>query len=150
MPGGYSKSELEGAVIQALSPLSIQGGGYVRSVRPYRGETLAVDMLPEALQLPTVFVSYSSSTYAPGPYLHVNETLTFNVIAICRAGVSQDAYKVQEDIRAILCGSTLGLEITPLKPTRESTLINTRETMAMASLYSFTQKVELPAQGQST
>ena len=150
MPGGYSKAELESAVIQALSPLSVQGGGYLRALRPYRGELLAGDILPEALQLPAVFVSYSSSAYAPGPYLHVNETLTFNIIVICRVGVVQDAYKVQGDIRDRLCGSTLGLDITPLRPIRESALLNTREVLAMSSLYSFTQKVRLPAQGQNT
>lgn len=150
MPGGYSKKELEDAVIQALRPLSVQGGGYVRQVRPYRGDLSAAGMLPEALQMPAVFVSYASSTYGPGPYLHINETLTFNITVLCRAGATPDAYKVMEDIRDLLCGSTLGLDITPLKPLRESALLNTKETLVLAALYSLAQRVELPAQDQNT
>lgn len=150
MPGGYSKKELEDAVIRALGPLSVQGGGYVRSIRPYRGDLSAAGMIPEALQMPTVFVSYASSSYGPGPYLHINESLSFNITVICRVGATPDAYKVLEDIRVLLCGSTLGLDITPLKPVRESTLLNTKETMALAALYNLAQRVELPAQDQST
>lgn len=149
MSDGYAKSELEDALVQALRPLSIEGGGYLRVLGLYRGELGQQGLMPEALQMPALFVAFASSTYGPGPYLYAYETAGFNVIAVCREGASPGAYKILDDVRDILLGGTLGLDIMPLKLVRESSLIATKETAAFAALYSITQKVKLPAQAQN-
>jgi phage gp37-like protein len=146
MSEGYSKNELEEALVQALRPLYVEGGGYLRSLGLYRGELSGPGLMPEAIQLPAVFVSFASSTYGPGPYLHVYETVGFNVIVVCRAGSSPGAYKVLADIRDMLQGGTLGLDVMPLKLLRETSLITTKETTAFAAHYVVTQIVKLPAQ----
>jgi len=150
MSDGYTKKEVEEAIVKALEPLSAQGGGYIRSVRPFRGELSPSGILQDALQLPAVFVAYASSTYRPGPCLYIYETMGFNVVSVCRAGGSQDAYRMLADIRDALCGGTLGLDIKPVQLLRESALISTKEVAAFASLFSLTQKAKLPSQGQNT
>ncbi len=150
MSDGYGKNEIEDALVQALMPLSVEGGGYARAVAAFRGETTELCLMRDALQLPAIFVAYTSSTYKPGPCLYVYETLGFNVISVCRPGGTPDAFKVLADIRDTLCGGTLCLDIRPLQLLRESSLINTREMTAYASLFSLTQKAKLRSQAQNT
>ena len=149
MSEGYTKNEMENALVQALKPLSLEGGGYLRILGLYRGELAQQGLMPEALQMPAVFVAYSYSTYGPGPYLYAYETAGFNVIAVCRTGSSPNVYKILADVRDILLGGTLGLDVTPLKLLRESSIITAKETTAFAALYSVTQKVKLPSQAQN-
>ena len=52
MSDGYAKNELEDALVQALRPLSIEGGGYLRVLGLYRGELGQQGLMPEALQMP--------------------------------------------------------------------------------------------------
>jgi len=148
MTGGYTKSELEDAVLKALYPLSVNGGGSVRTMLPYRGEASARGLLSEALQMPAVFVAYASSAYRQGPYLYAEETAGFNVIVVCRASGAPGAFELLKDVRGMLCGSTLGLEVAPVRLTRESALFSDKETDALSGLYSITQRVRLSAQGQ--
>ena len=149
MRGGYTKKNIQDAILAALAPLSVQGGGYARVLKPYSGELDSASLMADALQLPAVFVSYASSAYGPGPYLSASETLSFNVIVLCRAGSEPDAFKVLEDARGLLCGGTLGLDVSPLRLTRESLLSSTQETTALSALYSLTQTISLPTQERS-
>ena len=149
MQGGYTKKKIQDALIAALLPLSVQGGGYLRVLKPYSGELDSASLLADALQLPAVFVSYASSTYGPGPCLSATETLSFNVIVLCRNGSEPDALRVLEDARGMLHGGTLGLSVSPLRLLRESLLSSTQETTALSAVYSLTQTVNLPTQERS-
>jgi len=146
MGAGYTKSEIEAAILETLRPLEHESGGYVRVIGPYRGEVEAGGLVGEALQLPAIFVSHATTSYAKGPYLHARATYAFNVIAVCRTGGSPDVFGVLEDVRGLLCGSRLGLSISPMSLTRESALRRGRDTEICAALYTLTQDVELPAQ----
>jgi len=146
MSAGHTKTAIEDAILAALRPLSLQAGGYIRVLGPYRGEPEPGGLVGEALQMPAVLVSHATSTYAKGPYLHAKETLGFNVVAVCRSGSSPDVFGVLEDVRGILCGSRLGLEISPLALLRETALRRGRDTEIYAALYTLTQDVELTAQ----
>ncbi|MBI5189100.1 MAG: DUF1834 family protein [Nitrospirae bacterium] len=142
----YNKTGLVDAVVRALSPLSVEGGGYLRLVEAYRGDPGGAGLLREAIQLPAVFVSYASSSYRPGPYLCTRETVSMNIFALCRAGAAPDSGAVLADIRALLAGSTLGLDVSPLRLLRESALMETKETSVHAAVYSVEQTVKLDAQ----
>jgi len=146
MSTGYTKAELEDAIVSALAPLSVQGGGYLRALSAYRGELSRPGLAHETLQMPCVFAAYSSSSYRPGPCLYADETLSFNVIAVCRAGAGPGAYEVLKDVRDILCGSTLGLDVTPVRLLRDSSLWSDGDTEACVSAYSISQRVRLLAQ----
>jgi len=146
MSAGYSKDDIEDAILTALRPLGVQAGGYLRVLGPYRGDPEPGGLVGEALQMPAVLVSHATSSYAKGPYLHARETLGFNVVAVCRAGSSPDVFGVLEDVRGLLCGSRLGLEVSPLALLRETALRRGRDTEIYAALYTLTQDVELKAQ----
>ena len=147
MSGGYTKSEVEAAILAALFPLSVGGGGNVRILETYKGEFSAAGVMPEALQTPSIFLAYASSTFRPGPYLYVEETMSFNVIAACRSGGPSDALEVLTGVRDRLCGSTLGLDVSPIRLLRVSSLYSDREMELYAALYTLTQKVRPALQG---
>lgn len=150
MSDGYTKREIEDALLQALVPLSVRGGGYVHTLRPYRGELTLAGLAQDRLHLPAIFAAWASSTYKPGPCLYVLETMGFNVITIERGAGGPDDFKSLADVRAALCGATLGLDIRPLQLVRETALAADRETAAFASLFTLTQTVRLAAQSQNT
>ena len=145
----YKKRELGDALLQAFAPLTVKGGGYVRVLEWTAGAAPVEEMLSRALQVPAVFVSFSSSSYSPGPYLHATETLVFNVSVVARRG-GPYAFDVLEDARGVLAGNTLGLDVTPLRLLRETALTGAGELDAVVATYSLSQKVVLPAQAQST
>jgi len=147
MSGGYTKSEVEAAILAALFPLSVGGGGNVRILETYKGEFSAAGVMPEALQTPSIFLAYASSTFRPGPYLYVEETMSFNVLAACRTGGKPDALEVLGGVRDRLCGATLGLEIMPLRLLRVSPLYSDKEMELYAALYSLTHRVKPASQG---
>jgi len=150
MSSGYSKGEVVEAVRLTLLQLSVQGGGYVRLIKLHKGEPLPKGLMDEALQMPALFVSYAFSTYGPGQYLHTEETLHFNISAVCRAGSAPDVFKVLEDVRDTLCGSTLGLEVMPARLVSEAPVFESKEASAFKALYSITQKVLLNTLAQNT
>jgi len=96
------RMSIEASVVEALRPLTIEGGGYVRTLGLYRSELDAKTLLGEALRIPAVFVTYSGSTYSAGPALGRIETMSFTVISICAGRPGDDPYRVQEDVRGIL------------------------------------------------
>ncbi len=48
MRGGYTKKEIQDAVLAVLSPLSVQGGGYLRVLKPYSGELDSASLMAES------------------------------------------------------------------------------------------------------
>jgi hypothetical protein len=146
MTGWYTKKEIQDAMLTALGALSVEGGGYVRVLQPYSGALDEANLLAEALQLPAIFVSYASSTYVSGPQLSAGETMSFAVTVICRNGQDQDAFRMIEDVRAILYGGTLGLSVSPMRLSRENLLSSTRETTVISAVYSLTQTISLTTQ----
>jgi len=146
MPDYYKKSEIESSIINALNPLRIENGGYLLGLDEYRGELSAAGLFKEAIRTPSVFLSYSGSTYGTGTYLHTAETITYNLIALCRTGATPDASTLLEDIRGKLCGSSIGLDIKPLRLLREYSVGVTKELTTLSAVYSVTQKVYMPLQ----
>jgi len=143
MSGGYTKAELERALTDALAPLTLRGGGYVRTVEPYRGELAAREIPEKALQPPAVFVGFVSSSYGPGPQLYATESASFNVVVVARAGGEPDVYKLLADTRDLLCGGAIAPGVGPLKLVSETTLMATSELTAVSALYTLTQRVRL-------
>jgi len=146
MNGGYTKREIIDAVVEALKPLSVQGGGYVKQLEARGPDKTGSDLLDEALRLPALLVSFSSSGYSPGQYMSVRETVGFEVAVILTAGAGPDAETVLDDIRGILCGSTLGLDVGPVMPVRESPLQAGGYRAAFSALYRLTQDVPVKTQ----
>ncbi len=146
MPDYYKKSEIESAILNALSPLRIGNGGYLLELDVYRGELSAAGVFKESVRTPSVFLSYSGSIYGTGSYLHAEESITYNIIAFCRTGTTPDACKLLEDVRDRLCGSSIGLDIKPLRLMREYSIGVTKEFTTLSAVYSVTQKVYMPMQ----
>ena len=146
MPDYYKKSEIESAILSALSPLRIGNGGYLLGLDMYRGELSSAGVFKESVRMPSVSLSYSGSTYGIGTYLHAEETITYNLIAFCRTGATPDACRLLEDVRARLCGSSIGLDIKPLRLLREFPISVTKEYTTLSAVYSVTQKVYMPLQ----
>lgn len=146
MPDYYKKSEIEAAILNALSPLRIGSGGYLLELDVYRGELSAAGVFKESVRAPSVFLAYSGSTYGTGPYLHAEEVITYNLIAFCRTGTTPDACRLLEDARDRLCGSSIGLDIKPLRLLREYAVGVTKEFMTLSAVYSVTQRVYMPLQ----
>ena len=146
MPDYYKKSELESAIINALSPLHVGNGGYLLELDVYRGELSTAGVFRKSVRTPSVFLAYSGSTYGSGTYLHAEETITYNLIAFCRTGTIPDASTLLEDVRGKLCGSSMGLDIKPLRLLREFSVGVTKEFTTLSAVYSVTQKVYMPLQ----
>jgi hypothetical protein len=142
----YKKSEIEAAMLNALSPLLVENGGYLLELDLYRGELSTTGVFKESVRTPSVFLAYSGSTYGAGTYLHADETITYNLIAFCRTGATPDACTLLEDVRGKLCGSRMGLDIKPLRLLREFSVGATKEFTTLSAVYSVTQKVYMPLQ----
>ncbi len=146
MPDYYKKSEIETAILIALSPLVVKNGGYLIELDVYKGELSASGVFKESVRTPSVFLAYSGSTYGTGNYLHAEETITYNLVALCRTGATPDACTVLENVRDHLCGNSMGLDIKPLKLLREYSVGVTKELTTLSAVYSVTQKVYMPLQ----
>ena len=146
MPDYYKKSEIETAILSALSPLFVKNGGYLLELDVYRGELSTAGVFKESIRTPSVFLAYSGSTYGIGTYLYADETITYNLVVFCRTGATPDAYTLLEDIRDKLCGSSMGLDIKPLRLLREYSVGVTKEFTTLSAVYSVTQKVYMALQ----
>jgi hypothetical protein len=146
MAAYYRKSEIEAAMLNALSPLLVGNGGYLLELDVYRGELSASGLFKEAVRTPSVFLAYSGSTYGTGTYLHAEEVITYNLIAFCRTGANPDACTLLEDVRDKLCGGNIGLDIKPLRLLREFSVGVTKEFTTLSAVYSVTQRVYMPLQ----
>lgn len=143
MGGGYTKKEIMDAVVETLRPLSVQGGGYAKQLEARGAGEKASGFLEEALRLPALFVSFSSSSYSPGQYMHLRETVGFEVIVVLMEGAGPDPEAVLADIRGMLCGKTLGLDAGPVMPVRDTPLQAGGHRAAFSALYSVTRNVPL-------
>lgn len=141
MAGGYSKKEMLEKVVEALSPLGMTDGGYLRVMEVDSAGLSPAEMREKAVQLPAVFVSYAGSVYAPGQYLRMTETAGLDVSVVCTTGGTPDAGVVLDDVRGILCGATLGLSTGPLVLQRESRELATGQTTVMTARYVIRQCV---------
>ena len=115
----HTRKELLDAVVSALSPMLISGGGPARSV--FVSDTLPPEeLLATAPALPAVAVSFLSSACKPGPYRAYVERIAFGVTAVARYGVSPDPLKLLEDVRPLLLGVDLGVGTYPPRLEGES------------------------------
>ncbi|MGA2193085.1 MAG: hypothetical protein ABSG42_06890, partial [Nitrospirota bacterium] len=78
----------------------------------------------------------------------VDETLLLNITAVCGDGLSPGVHKMLENIRSVLCGATLGLEIRPVRLLREAFLFDDGQAIAFTATYAVMQQVLLPAEAQ--
>jgi hypothetical protein len=127
----YTRKELLDAVVSALSPMHISGGGPGRSV--FVSDTLPPEeLLTTAPALPAIAVSFLSSSCKPGPYQAYVERIAFSVTAVTRYGVSPDPLKLLEDVRLLLLGVDLGVGAYPARLEGESP-VSVRDGFAYAS-----------------
>ncbi len=127
----YTRKELLDAVVSALSPMLISGGGPARSV--FVSDTLPPEeLLATAPALPAVAVSFLSSACKPGPYQAYVERIEFGVTAVARYGVSPDPLNLLEDVRPLLLGVDLGVGTYPPRLEGESP-VTARDGFAYAS-----------------
>jgi len=141
--GGYNKKEILDAVVEVLRPLSVEGGGYARQLNAVSIEDGPPDVLSGALRLPAILVSFSSSTYSPGQYMHLRENVGFEITVVLTTGYGRGPEEVLDDIRATLAGTGLGLDTGPVTPLRETPLLSGAHRVACSALYSVTQQVPL-------
>lgn len=135
MADGYTKKEILEKVAEALRPLGMTDGGYLRVIEVDVAGLSPAEMREKAVQLPAVFVSHAGSVYAPGQYMRMTETAGLDVSAVCATGGTPDADTVLDDVRGILCGATLGLATGPLVIQRESREFATGQTTVMTARY---------------
>jgi hypothetical protein len=145
--GGYSKSEIELAVMEALRPLTAEAGGYLRMLGRHTGALTAGEFKAEALQPPAIYVSYLSSAYSQDRYCATSETMLMNIYAAARVGGRHDAISILGDVRDKLCGATLGLSIKPFRVVTEEVVESTVHQVVVRAVYSTGQQVDLSAQG---
>ncbi|MHB8174380.1 MAG: hypothetical protein ACYDFU_07995 [Nitrospirota bacterium] len=127
----YTRKELLDAVVSALSPMLISGGGPARSV--FVSDLIRPEeILMKAPALPALAVSFLSSSCKPGPYQAYAERIAFSVVAVTRYDISPAPLDLLEGVRPMLIGKDLGVGAYPPRLESESPL-SVRDDFAYAS-----------------
>ncbi len=127
----YTRKDLLDAVVSALSPMLVSGGGSARSV--YVSDFIKPeDILAKSPALPAVAVAFLSSLCRPGPYQAYAERINFSIVAIARRDISPAPLDLLEDVRPLLIGKGLGVGTYPPRLESESPAM-VRDDFAYAS-----------------
>lgn len=130
----YTITEIEDAIINKLKASAM--AAYCRKIDSYQieGGDLEDQIRIFALQIPCVLVVYSEGIYERFPNRRIELTMKFSVL-ICAQNLrgsgeprrgTAGTYSMLNDLRLVLTGQCLDLEIDPIFPIRESMEINTK------------------------
>lgn len=119
----YTIEQIENAIIDALEPL--RSTRNVLAIKTYQGELEADDLKKITGRIPAVFVVYGGSSYTPHGGRKI-EKARFFVFVADRSLRSEDesrrgsatnpgTYTLLNDVRDLLTGQQLDLEIYPLE-----------------------------------
>lgn len=124
----YSLEDYEVALLNALSPLSVDNGGYLKTLSAYAGEATVETALEQFLRgFPGLLVLIQGADYDHRNYCEWTQTVKVVLLLGAQSWRSQNEArgdatgmaKLLADVRALLLGSRLGLEIRPVDIVRE-------------------------------
>jgi len=130
----YTITEIEDAIIATLKASVM--GSYCRKIDSYQieGGDLEEQIRIFAGQLPCILVIYSEGVFEHFISGIQDKEMKFSILACAQSmrGVGEPrrgaigTYKMLDDLRRILTGNRLNLDISPLLPVREANEINTK------------------------
>lgn len=124
----YTDEQYENAVLNKLSGLHINNGGYLRTLRAYAGDLTTDTALEQFVRgFPGALVLIQSSDYAWQDTCYYRQEVKIALLIGAASWRSQDdargdvtgISRIKSDVRSLLMGSDLGLEIRPLELIRE-------------------------------
>ena len=142
----YSFTDYENAILNALSPLKKENGGYLRVLKGYAGELDAEEAFNEFYGLsPGVIVEIIGADYNAQGCIYKQDTAAY-IYVLSKSLRSQDdarkggtgVYKILCDIREKLLDRTLGLNIMPLKIIAEKKITSTNQLVLYYAHYEIT------------
>jgi phage gp37-like protein len=130
----YTITEIEDAIIKVLRESVM--GSYCKKIDSYQieGGDLEEQIRIFAGQLPCMLVIYSEGNYIRFPNKRLELEMKFSIL-VCAQNLrgmgdprrgAIGTYKMIEDLRTVLTGQRLNLEIDPLFPAREVLEVNTK------------------------
>ena len=140
----YSFKDYEDAIINALMPLHVKNGGYLRVIKGYTGELDADEIMRRFLgNSPGVCVEIYSAEYSQQTFPYYSQEVTVYIYVAAKTTYEQDVarkgeqgvFRILKDIRDRLLGSNLGLNIRPVEIKREAKLGSTEHTVLFAAQY---------------
>ncbi|RJR38687.1 MAG: DUF1834 family protein [Deltaproteobacteria bacterium] len=140
----YGFDDYEAAILQALASLNTGTGGYLKTLKGYAGELDEDAALDNFIRgFPGVLVEVSEATYDAATMPFYLEEATVNLLVGSRSyrsekaarGGSTGAYTILKDLRRLLLGKTLGLEIRPLQLVRQVKMTGLSPRAAKTAIY---------------
>lgn len=115
-------------------------GSYCKTIESYAGQ-LEDDIKKMVMSFPAIFVMFSGSEAKMLTNLKYERTLDFTLFVasknlrgnIAARKDKYGTYQMLDDLRELLVGNRLSLEIEPLSLLREETILNTKEFSVYAS-----------------
>jgi len=130
----YTITEIEDAIISTLKGSTMNS--YCKKIDSYQieGGDLEEQIRLFSLQMPCVLVIYSEGIYVRFPNKRLEREMKFSILVCSESlrggGESRrgliGAYKMLEDLKTVLTGQKLGLDIDPIFPVREAAEVNTK------------------------
>jgi phage gp37-like protein len=131
---GYTITQIEDAIIATLKASAMNA--YCKKIDSYQieGGDLEEQIRLFSLQLPCVLVVYAGGDYSHPPGKRQEREMKFSLLACAQSlrGAGEPrrgtvgTYKILDDLRSILTGSRVGLDIDMLFPEKEEAEINTK------------------------
>jgi len=140
----YGFDDYEAALLRALGSLKAEKGGYLKTLKGYAGELDEDAALANFIAgFPGVLVEVSEAAYEPVTMPFYYEEATVNLLVGARSFRSQDearggstgAFTILKDLRRLLLGKTLGLEIRPLELVRQVKMTGLSPRAAKIAIY---------------
>ncbi len=143
----YTLTDYEDAVLTALDSLSVDSGGYLKVLKGYAGEFDGGVVSEQFIRgFPGVLVEIPEAVYTTANNVFYRQEATVNLYIGARSYRSQNDARGEDtgisrvlyDIRSLLLGKTLGLQIRPLENVREMKVAGDRHTVLFAAQYKIT------------
>ncbi len=133
----YTLADYENAVLTALSSLT-----YLKTLKGYAGELDEEGALEQFRRgFPGILVEIGEAEYEAVTMPFYHQEVTVNLLVGDRSYRSQDearavgVMQILDDVRGLLLGTTLGLEIRPLLLRREVKLASSTSTVLFLAQY---------------